>query len=153
MNALITLPWRAYPATLLIALGLTAAVWSAIHGTRLAKSRRDPQRALAIMRGFRISIVGLAVAAIGLAWWWHIGWLFGLAAVIGAEELLESTVVIAALARGPSNSGGSSGAGAGRTSPPQPRAREGRVSRPAQPAAAASQRAMVLSRSGGSGRA
>ena len=52
------------------------------------------------MQGFRISVVCLAAAAIGAAWWWQIGWLFVLALVIGGEELLESTIVIAALKHG-----------------------------------------------------
>ena len=82
------------------------------------------------MRGFRIGIVSLAVAAIGAAWWWQSGALFGLAVVIGGEELLESTVVIKALQHGLAAYRGNR-----------------------QVATAASQRAMVASRSGGSGRA
>lgn len=100
MNELLNLSWRAYPAGLLIAVGLTAAVGSAWHGIVLAGRVRDPWRALAIMQGFRRFIVCLAVAAIGAAWCWNIGWLFLLALVIGGEELLESTVVITALKNG-----------------------------------------------------
>jgi hypothetical protein len=129
LSTLATVSWRAYPAAVLVALGLAAAVWSAYRGVARAKRVRDPERALAIMQGFRISIVGLAAAAIGLAWWWQIGWLFVLALVIGGEELLESTVVILAL----------------KNDPRRPRRQLA--------AAAASQRAMVRSRSGGSGMA
>jgi hypothetical protein len=101
MDAIIELSWRAYPAALLIVLGVAGAVRSAVTHARRAGLLRDPARALAIMRGFRIAIVSLAVAAIGVAWCWQLGWLFVLALVIGGEELLESTVVIAALANGP----------------------------------------------------
>ena len=101
MDAIIELSWRAYPAALLIVLGVAGAVRSAVTHARRAGQLRDPARALAIMRGFRIAIVSLAVAAIGVAWCWQLGWLFILALVIGGEELLESTVVITALANGP----------------------------------------------------
>jgi len=101
MNDIVELSWRAYPAALMMVLGVAAAMRSAVTHTRRARQLRDPARALAIMRGFRLSIVSLAAAAIGIAWWWQIGWLFVLALVIGGEELLESTVVITALAYGP----------------------------------------------------
>jgi hypothetical protein len=105
MTELVNFSWRAYPAAMLIILGIVGAVWSAHRGVARARRVRDPLRALAIMQGFRIAIVGLAVAAIGAAWWWQIGWLFVLALVIGGEELLESTVVIAALKHGRSQLG------------------------------------------------
>jgi len=97
---LIMLSWRAYPAGALLAGGLIGAAVSTRRSAARARQLRDPGRALVIMQGFRTSIVCLAVAAIGAAWWWQIGWLFVLALVIGGEELLESTVVIAALKHG-----------------------------------------------------
>ena len=97
MTELAELSWRMYPAVLLMAVGLTVAAWSVYRAVTLALRSRDPWRALAIMHGFRIGVVSLAVAAIGAAWWWQSGSLFGLALVIGGEELLESTVVIKAL--------------------------------------------------------
>jgi hypothetical protein len=114
MAELLTLSWRAYPAASLVGLGLAAAIWSAYRGVRQARRVRDPQRALALMRGFRLSVVGLAVAALGLAWWWQIGWLLGLALVIGGEELLESSVVIAALQHAPHTHDSEAAASAGR---------------------------------------
>ena len=133
MTEVVHLSWRAYPAALLMIAGLALAFWSAGRATVRARQSRDPRRALAILLGFRAAIVGLALAAIGAAWWWQIGWLFGLALVIAGEELLESTVVIAALKH---------------AGEPVPRYRT--LPRRSY-GAAASQRAMVVSRSGGSG--
>src|SRR5690554_5211693 len=101
MTDLIHLTWRAYPALLLILAGAVLAWRSAAYAVRRARVLRDPQRALAIMRGFRRAMLGLALTAVGIAWWGQIGWLFVLALVIAGEELLESTVVITALAHGP----------------------------------------------------
>jgi hypothetical protein len=97
LEPLITLSWRAVPAALLIGAGLVGAVSAARCSAVRARRLRDPERALVLMQGFRTAIVGLAAAAIGAAWCWQIGRLFALALVIGGEELLESTVVIAAL--------------------------------------------------------
>ena len=104
LEELVSVSWRAYPAGVLIAAGLVGAVLSARHGVHRARQHRDPERALAIMQGFRRSVICLAAAAIGAAWCWQIGWLFVLALVIGGEELLESTVVITALKHGPAQS-------------------------------------------------
>jgi hypothetical protein len=63
----------------------------------LRQYHRDPPRALALLRGFRISIVGLCLTGVGAGWLWDIGWLVGLSLIVGGEELLESTVVITAM--------------------------------------------------------
>jgi hypothetical protein len=81
--------------------GITLAVWSAVRGVvRARRAAQDPQRALAIFEGFRISVVGLAVAGLAAAWVWQLSGLLGLSLIIGGEELLESTVAIAALRDG-----------------------------------------------------
>ena len=76
------------------------------HGIRRAvigikRFRRDPLRALAILRGFRIGIAGLALACFCAGWIWSIEWLICLSIIIGLEEILESSVAIAALSHGP----------------------------------------------------
>jgi hypothetical protein len=82
MDALFALSWRAYPASLLLVAGLTMSVWSVRRGLSAARHEaRDPRRALALLRGFRGAVVGLAL-------------------IIGGQELLEATVVIAALRQG-----------------------------------------------------
>ena len=51
-------------------------------------------------RGFRLSVVGLALAGIGAAWAWQQTWLLVLALAIGGEETLEATIAIFGLTRG-----------------------------------------------------
>jgi len=98
MDTLVALSWRAYPSWMLIVVGLAIAIWRVRHGIIAARREaRDPRRALALLQGFRGGIVGLALAGLGAAWCWQLGWLLGLSLIIGGEELLESTVVIAAL--------------------------------------------------------
>src|SRR5262245_4311492 len=97
MTEIVNLSWRAYPAAVLLVAGVAHASWSVYRAVARSRRLRDPSRALAIMLGFRAAIIGFALAAFGAAWWWQIGWLFGLALVIAGEELLESTVVISAL--------------------------------------------------------
>lgn len=87
-----------HPAVGLIAVGVTIAVASISRGVAAARrARRDPPRALALLCGFRAAILGLALAGIGAAWCWQLDWLLALALIIGGEEVLESSVVIAAL--------------------------------------------------------
>lgn len=100
MDALTDLSWRAYPALALIAVGLTIAVWGIrleIDGLR--RPIGDPAKTLTIMRGFRLTIIGLTLAGVGAAWNWHIAWLFILSLVIGGEETLETSVIVYALRR------------------------------------------------------
>jgi uncharacterized membrane protein HdeD (DUF308 family) len=86
---------------LLLALGVMVLVWSLRRGVLAARRHdRDPMRALALIQGFRIGVIGFTLALIGIARLWQIGWLFGLALVICGEELLESTVFVAALRHG-----------------------------------------------------
>ena len=86
---------------MLIVIGLTVTIWSVHHGLLAARHEaRDPRRALALLRGFRGGIVGLAIAGLGARLVLATEWLLGLSLIIGGEELLESTVVIAALRQG-----------------------------------------------------
>jgi hypothetical protein len=63
----------------------------------MRRHHRDPPRALALLRGFRISIVGLCLAGVGAGLLWDVGWLVALSLIIGGEELFESTIVITAM--------------------------------------------------------
>jgi len=89
------------PAIVLFAIGLAIACAAAWRGAiRARRAAEDPLRALEIMQGFRIAILGLALAGLAGAWWWKLDALLGLTLIIAAEELLESTVGIAALRAG-----------------------------------------------------
>jgi hypothetical protein len=101
MDTLIDLSWRLYPAAVIIAAGIAVmaiGLRREIDGIR--RPLRDPTKVLTFVRGFRLAIIGLAVAGIGAAWAWQLDWLLVLSLVIGGEETLESTVVIFALTRG-----------------------------------------------------
>ena len=93
--------WRAHLALALLVVGLGAAVWGMRRGIAGARrAPRDPWRALVLLRGFRIGIIGLALAGLAAAWCWQLEWLSSLSLIIGGEELLESTVIINALRHG-----------------------------------------------------
>jgi hypothetical protein len=88
-------------AALMIPAGLVLLVVGFRRGAAgMRRHRRDPPRALALLRGFRISVVGLCLAGVGAGLLWDVGWLVGLSLIIGGEELLESTVVITAMTHG-----------------------------------------------------
>ncbi len=102
METLIELSWRVYPISALIALGIGLALWGllmVINGLRGAL-RGDSGNLLPWIQGFRLSIIGLALAGLGVAWAWHVTWLLVLTLAIGGEETLESSIVIFALRRG-----------------------------------------------------
>jgi hypothetical protein len=82
-----------------------AGIAVAVRGIRrqapgLGRPVTDAAKGAALLRAFRAVVVGLTLIGLGLAWEWQLGWLLGLTLVIGGEELLESTVVIAALDAG-----------------------------------------------------
>jgi hypothetical protein len=106
---------------LMIPAGLAMLVLGIRRGSAgLRRYHRDPPRALALLRGFRISIVGLCMAGVGAGWLWDIDWLVGLSLIIGGEELLESTVVITAMTHGTGSGTGIGGQGSG-IAPTNPR--------------------------------
>lgn len=101
MDAVVDLSWRLYPASLMMLLGALLAV----RGTRVEirahrLSARDAHKALTFVRGMRLWIQGCAIVALAAAWAWHIGWLGILALVIGAEETLETGIVVFGLTKG-----------------------------------------------------
>ena len=102
METLIELSWRVYPASALMALGIGLALWGLLmelNGLRGAL-QGDSGKLLQWIEGFRLSIIGLALAGLGAAWALQLTWLLVLTLAIGGEETLESSVVIFALRRG-----------------------------------------------------
>ena len=101
MDIFVDLSWRIYPAAAVIAGGSTLAMFGALRGIRgIWLPIRDPSKNLTIITGFRLMVIGLALAGIAAAWAWHIVWLLVLALVIGGEETLESSIQAYALRRG-----------------------------------------------------
>jgi hypothetical protein len=95
-------PWRMYPAAALTLSGLALlarGLWFGFAGTKGLPREWD---ALRWMRGFRLAIVGLCLVGLGIAWAGQVFWLFVVSVGILGEELLETSVIIEVLKRGPS---------------------------------------------------
>jgi hypothetical protein len=91
-----------YMAPVLIIMGLAIGVAGARQGLRAGRHLKlDPERALGILRGFRIGVFGLCLAGAGAGWLWGCGWLLGISLIICGEEVLESSIGIAALRHDP----------------------------------------------------
>lgn len=99
MESLVELSWRAYPGGALLALGLLVFARGA-WGTATGFRRAIPERAAAYMAGFRMGIIGLAIAGVAGAWIWQQAWVLVLALIIGGEELCESSWALYVLRRG-----------------------------------------------------
>ena len=101
MEALMDLSWRLYIALPLMVLGTALAVLGIKRGANglICALRGDLAQLVTLMEGFRLAIVGLALTGIGAAWAWNLTWLLALSLVIGAGEMLESSIDIFALRR------------------------------------------------------
>lgn len=94
-------PWRGYPAAALALSGLVLlarGLWFGFPGSVGLLKERE---ALGWLRGFRLAVVGLCLAGIGVAWAGQILWLFVVSLGVLGEELLETSVMIEALKRAP----------------------------------------------------
>jgi len=60
----------------------------------------DRSKTLTMMTGFRLAIVGAALTLFGGAWVAQIAWLMWLALIIGAGELIESSMMISGMRMG-----------------------------------------------------
>lgn len=90
--------WGNAAAVVLMALGVLTAV-RGVQRCRAAfpRPRAASMQPLGWMRGFRLTMIGLAIAGVGAAWLWDLGWLLLLSLAIGGEETLESSIAIHAL--------------------------------------------------------
>lgn len=98
LDAIWSHPWRSHPAALVSMYGLwliVRGIRRELPGIRLPVS--DPHKGVAMARALRSVLVGSALAGIGIAWAWNHAYVFGLCCIIGGEEALETSVVIAAL--------------------------------------------------------
>jgi hypothetical protein len=101
MEWLVESDWRQVPAAIVMLAGAFLAIW----GTRrqidgITRPIGDPAKAVIWMRGFRRTIIGLAILGIGAAWMWQAPWLLALSLIIGAGELFESSLDVWALTKG-----------------------------------------------------
>jgi hypothetical protein len=98
MTTLLEATWRFYPATALALLGAALAVralrreWTAVRGPVT-----DPATGGAMVRALRGVLAGLALLGLGAGWAAALPWLVIVSCVIGAEEMLEISVVLGAL--------------------------------------------------------
>jgi hypothetical protein len=100
MEALLLAPWRTVPAVLLVAAGLVIFL-RGIRALGAARTdARDPERALLVARAFRVWIMGLCLLVLGGAWLAGVGWLAVIALIVLGEEMLETSVMVAALRDG-----------------------------------------------------
>jgi hypothetical protein len=102
MEAMLAAPWRVYPAVALIATGVLCAVWALTRDpVGLARPVTDPLKALALARWLRTTILGLALVAVGAGWLAQHAAVIGVALVVLGEEMLEISVVLAAMRASP----------------------------------------------------
>ena len=102
MDVLTEFTWRIYPAFVLLILGGVLTLRGAMLELAGLKGalKGDASKNLTWIRGFRMSILGLALAGVGASWLWNLKWLLILSLAIGGEEILESSLVIYGLKRG-----------------------------------------------------
>src|SRR5688572_19786708 len=101
MEAFVAASWQTYAAWVLIAAGsplLVAGLGIELDGIR--RPLRDPTKVITWVRGFRLSMIGLALAGAGAGWLLDQTWLIVLSLAIGGEETLESSIMHFALTRG-----------------------------------------------------
>jgi hypothetical protein len=86
----------------LMGVGTCLLLWGLRRGIHAWRRRSgDPLKALTLVRGYRIAIIGVCLNAYSLGWWWQINTLMTVALVICLEEIAESSFYIAALKRRP----------------------------------------------------
>jgi len=101
MEWLVDAPWREYPAGLVMIVGAMAAVFGARRGVDgIVRPLRDTGKALTFYRGFRQTVLGLALLGVGAAWLWQSPLLLSLSLIIGAGEIFESSLDVWALTKG-----------------------------------------------------
>lgn len=100
LEDLITSPWRVYPALVLHLVGTWLITTGLLWLTRSAhRPIASAEKLLLAVRGFRLAMIGLALAGTGGAWLSHQLWLLAISLGIALVELLESSTIIWALRR------------------------------------------------------
>ena len=84
MDVLVELSWRIYPASVMVALGAVLLLLGSSKAWRgLGRPMSDATRMETFVQGFRIAVIGAALAGLGASWNWHLTWLLVLSLVFG----------------------------------------------------------------------
>jgi hypothetical protein len=100
MESFLSVVWICVPWALLGAGSPLLLAGLVIEFDGITRPLHDPAKVLTWVRGFRLSMIGLALAGTGAGWLLDQTWLIVLSLAIGGEETLESTVMHFALTRG-----------------------------------------------------
>lgn len=82
---------------LVIGIGGALVVHGASRWVRGGRGRGDSRRVLSMIQGFRLAIVGLALAGVAIGLMTDRTWVVILSLAIAGEEVLETSIMIAAL--------------------------------------------------------
>ena len=95
VDQLLLLPWRVYPAAALALFGAGLFAAGIRAGAAYCGQRQSsPEWALAYLYVFRRVVVGLALLAAGVGWYWQAPGVVGAGLCIAVGEFLESTYYI-----------------------------------------------------------
>jgi len=100
MESLLSMLWTAVPWALVGAGTPLLVAGLAIELDGIKRPLRDPAKVITWVRGFRLSMIGLALAGTGAGWLLGQTWLIVLSLAIGGEETLESSIMHFALTCG-----------------------------------------------------
>jgi hypothetical protein len=96
-----TTHWQTIAAWVLVVPGVALLLYGGrIEIDGITRPMRDPAKVITWVRGFRFSMIGLALAGAGAGWLLDQTWLIVLSLAIGGEETLESSIMHFALTRG-----------------------------------------------------
>lgn len=101
MDAFFELSWRVWPAMVISAAGALLFARGFAHQAEAHRAGpADMAKSIGLAAGLRLLLLGGSLVGLGLAWILQIVWLFWIAAIIGAEETLETSIVVSALREG-----------------------------------------------------
>jgi hypothetical protein len=92
--------WMSVPWVLLAGGAPLLLAGLVIELDGIKRPLRDPTKVITWVHGFRLSMIGLALAGTGAGWLLDQTWLIVLSLAIGGEETLESSIMHFALTRG-----------------------------------------------------
>jgi len=92
--------WPIVPIAALAVVGLVMIAEAVYWQIRSADTPwSSTSRLLTWLRGFRLTIIGLALVGVALAWWFGEVWLLVLSLGIAGEEIFETSWMISTLER------------------------------------------------------